>query len=114
MQDTFALARAAEAEPHPPDCHTTVNDGHGRIEIRHCRAIGDSEILAYVSVQSPWPDLRRLIEVESIRRIGIQRTIQTRYFISRGPPDAPALRAADGGPQCGGVLRARELPALGV
>ncbi len=55
VQATFALARAAEstptaaAEPHPPACHTTVNDGHGRIEIRHCRAMGDPEILAYVN-----------------------------------------------------------------
>ncbi len=100
VQDTFALARAAGAtstaagDPPPPDCHTTVHDGHGRIETRHCRAIGDPEILAYVNPQGQWLDLRSLLEVASIRRQGAQRTTQTRHFISSCPPDAPTLLAA--------------------
>ncbi len=92
VQDTCALARAAEADRLA--CHTTVHGGQSRIETRHCRGIGDREILAYVNPHDAWPDLRSLIDVESVRRRGTQRTTQTRHFISRGPPDAPALLTA--------------------
>ncbi len=67
VQDTCARARAAEATPPAvdrPDCHTTVNGGHGRLETRQCRVIGDREILAYVNTQRHWPDLRRRIEMD--------------------------------------------------
>ncbi len=65
-----------------------MHKGHGRIEIRHCRAIGDLAILAYVDPQGQWPARQSLIEVESVCRQGAQSTIQTRHFISRGPPEA--------------------------
>ncbi len=88
VQETFALARAEAPATVPSSYgeHKTVHKGHGRIEIRHCRAIGDPDILAYVDPQGQWPARQSLIEVESVCRQGAQSTIQTRHFISRGLP----------------------------
>ncbi len=96
VQDTFALARTedAAASPGPRARHTTVHGGHGRIETRHCRVIGDPDILQHADPHGHWPDRQSLIEVESIRRRGTQRTTQTRHFISSCPPAATALWTA--------------------
>ncbi len=84
-----AGGRLHAGRPGPP-----VHGGPGRIETRPCRGIGDREILAYVHPHDAGPDLHSLIAGESVRRRGTQRTPQTRPFLSRGPPDVPALRTA--------------------
>ena len=65
-----------------------MNGGHGRIETRQCRVIGDPDILAYVNPAGDWRDLQSLIEVTSLRRQDAQVTTVVRYFISSCPPSA--------------------------
>ena len=97
VQDTFALAHAAAAESPDTagwDLYQTVNGGHGRIETRQCRVIGDPDILAYVNPTGTWRDLQSLIEVTSLRRQDAQVTTEVRYFISSCPPQAQPLLTA--------------------
>jgi predicted transposase YbfD/YdcC len=70
---------------------TTTDAGHGRIERRRCRAIGDPAHLAYVDPDHDWPNLRSVVCIESTRRIGDAVSTETRHYLSSLPPDAPAL-----------------------
>jgi len=70
---------------------TTTDAGHGRIEHRRCRAIGDPDHLAYVDPDHDWPGLRSVICIESTRRIRDDVSTEARYYLSSLPPDAPAL-----------------------
>jgi predicted transposase YbfD/YdcC len=70
---------------------TTTDAGHGRIEHRRCRAIGDPAHLAYVDPDHDWPNLRSVVCIESTRRIGDEVSIEARHYLSSLPPDAPAL-----------------------
>ena len=104
MQDTFALAPAAAAESPDTagwDLYPTVNGGHGRIETRQCRVIGDPDILAYGNPTGTWRDLQSLIEVTSLRRQDAQVTTEVRYFISSCPPQAQPLLTAIRGHRAG-------------
>jgi predicted transposase YbfD/YdcC len=74
--------------------HTTVEKGHGRIERRRCRAIGDPDYLAYIDPDHAWPNLRSVVCIESTRRIGDDVSAEARYYLSSLPPDAPALAQA--------------------
>ena len=70
---------------------TTTDDGHGRIEHRRCRAIGDPAYLAYIDPDHAWPNLRSVICIESTRRVGDQVSTEARHYLSSLPADAPAL-----------------------
>ena len=70
---------------------TTTDKGHGRIERRRCRAIGDPAHLAYVDPDQDWPGLRSVICIDSTRRIGDDVSTEARYYLSSLPPDAPVL-----------------------
>jgi predicted transposase YbfD/YdcC len=70
---------------------TTTDAGHGRIEHRRCRAIGDPAHLAYVDPDHAWPTLRSVVCIESTRRIGDAVSTEARHYLSSLPPDAPAL-----------------------
>jgi predicted transposase YbfD/YdcC len=70
---------------------TTTDAGHGRIERRRCRAIGDPAHLAYVDPDHDWPGLRSVVCIESTRRSGGDAATEARYYLASLPPDAPAL-----------------------
>jgi predicted transposase YbfD/YdcC len=70
---------------------TATNAGHGRIERRRCRAIGDPAHLAYLDPDHAWPGLRSVVCIESTRRIGDEASTEARYYLSSLPPDAPSL-----------------------
>jgi predicted transposase YbfD/YdcC len=70
---------------------TTTDAGHGRIEHRRCRAIGDPAHLAYIDPDHAWPNLKSVVCIESIRRIGDAVSTEARHYLSSLPPDAPAL-----------------------
>jgi len=70
---------------------TTVDAGHGRIEHRRCRAIGDPAHLAYIDPDHAWPGLTSVVCIESTRRIGDAVSTEARHYLSSLPPDAPAL-----------------------
>jgi predicted transposase YbfD/YdcC len=70
---------------------TTIDAGHGRIEHRRCRAIGDPAHLAYIDPDHAWPNLKSVVCIESTRRIGDAVSTEARHYLSSLPPDAPAL-----------------------
>src|SRR3954451_7132151 len=70
---------------------TPVDAGHGRIEHRRCRAIGDPAHLAYIAPDHAWPTLKSVVCIESTRRFGDAVSTEARHFLSSLPPDAPAL-----------------------
>ena len=63
--------------------HTTVEKGHGRIDRRRCRAIGDPAYLAFIDPDGAWPHLRSVVCIESTRRIGDAVSIESRHYLSR-------------------------------
>jgi predicted transposase YbfD/YdcC len=70
---------------------TTTAKGHGRIEQRHCRAIGAPAYLAYIDPDHAWPNLRSVVCIESTRRIGETVSVEARHYLSSLPPDAALL-----------------------
>jgi predicted transposase YbfD/YdcC len=87
------VAPAAGTTLHLADVvpHTTVEKGHGRIERRRCRAIGDPDYLAYVDPDHAWPNLRSVVCIESTRRIGDAVSTEIRHYLSSLPADAARL-----------------------
>ena len=71
--------------------HATIEKGHGRIEQRRCRAIGDPEYLAYIDPDHAWPNLKSVIAIESTRRIGDVVSTEIRHYLSSLPADAKRL-----------------------
>ena len=85
-QDVRDLLEAGDAtglDGLPNDYATTLNKGHGRIELRECWAIDDPARLEYLSTDGEWPGLRSVVKVESRRDTEAGATVQARYYISR-------------------------------
>jgi predicted transposase YbfD/YdcC len=90
----FADADRAAGTPLPLGdlvAATTTDKGHGRIEHRRCRAIGDPASLAYIDPRHAWPNLRSVVCIESTRRIGDTVSTEARHYLSSLPPDAARL-----------------------
>ena len=58
----------------------TIEKGHGRIEKRVCTVTDDIDWLR--AEHSHWKDLRSIIEIESVRDIKGEVSIEKRYYIS--------------------------------
>ncbi len=79
------------------DYYKTEDKDHGRIEIRECWTISDSEYLGRIRNLSDWKDLQTIVMVKSERRIGQKRTNKVRHYISSLDGDAKqALKAVRG------------------
>jgi len=83
IKDLFAYA----AETDFVDCEhvKTVNKGHGRIEIRECWTLSQTEqadYFPYIRNLSAWAGFQTIAMVKSERRIGEVSTTEVRYFIS--------------------------------
>lgn len=97
VQQTFADADAAVGTTLPLAdllAHTTIDKGHGRIEQRRCRAIGNPDYLAFIDPDGVWPNLQSVVCLESTRRIGATVSIESRHYLSSLPADAAVLNAA--------------------
>lgn len=77
----FADARTHAIEDVITDEKQSVNKGHGRIEIRRCRVISDPDVLAWLQEGHHWPGLHAIGMVEAERRIGAQRSRESRYYL---------------------------------
>lgn len=77
-----------------PADHRTVDKGHGRLEIRTCRATDDPAIIAWLDPEGAWPGLRSIAAVTGERRIGETMTTETRYYLSSLPADATRIGQA--------------------
>jgi len=82
LKDLFAGYQAANFRDVPHDYHRTVNKGHGRIEIRQCWTLADSDSLDYLRQRRDWAHLRTLVMVVAERRLAAKTSRETRYYIA--------------------------------
>jgi len=95
LQDLFAGCLEVNFRQVPHGYARTVNKGHGRIEIRQCWTLSDPEFLDYLPQRTAWSKLRTVVMLRAERRIGEQRSLETRYHISSLANNAKLiLRAA--------------------
>ena len=76
------------------ETHRTVGKGHGRIEIRRVDTILTKGRLSPECQPESWKNLHCMIAVHATRRIGDQRTTETRFFLSSLPGDAEQIARA--------------------
>ncbi len=82
LVDLFGDDRAYGFRDAPYLHARTVNQGHGRLEIRECWSISDPEYLAQIRDRDRWAGVRSLVLIISQRPQGEEREIQERYFIT--------------------------------
>jgi predicted transposase YbfD/YdcC len=82
VKDLFAGCQEENFLQVPHDYTKTIEKGHGRIEIRECWTLADPEFLDYLRHRDAWPKLRALAMVSAERRIGTNRSRETRYYIT--------------------------------
>lgn len=91
VRDLFQGAQELGWEAVPFTHHKTLGKNHGRVERRACWAIGDPQALQYIQERPQWAGLRSVAMVKAERRMGDHTSVETRYFISSLPADAPRL-----------------------
>lgn len=91
IQALFEDERKHDFEGTPYDYAKTVNKDHGRIEIRQCWTISDPEYLVCIRNWKRWKGLKSLIMIVSERRIGEEKEIKTRHYISSMEGDAKKI-----------------------
>lgn len=69
----------------------TVDKDHGRIEIRQCWTTSDPEYLHYIASLADWKGLQSIAVIQAERRIGQEKTVKRRYFISSLESNAKRL-----------------------
>ncbi len=75
-----------------PVAHAETHEqGHGRIERRACWVTGDAAFLTYLDPDGRWAGLRSVRMVEAERRIGTERSVERRYYLSSLPADAKQM-----------------------
>jgi predicted transposase YbfD/YdcC len=87
-------AHFAQVQPTPfdkPDYHQTVDNDHGRLEIRHCWTSLAPKDLPNLSA---WKGLQTIALVRAERRLGDQLTVEDRYYISSLTNDAEQILQA--------------------
>jgi len=62
--------------------HRGVDKGHGRLEVRTTTLLDDPALLAWLNPAGAWAGLAGLARVVAERRIGGERSRETRYFIT--------------------------------
>ena len=88
VRDLFTTARAEQFKDVAHDYVKTTDKDHGRIETRRCWTICEPSELAYIRDLKDWAQLRSVVMLEAIRRIGQTTTTEIRYYISSLTPTA--------------------------
>ncbi len=81
VEESFQEAMASQFEGIAHDHAETVNKGHGRIEVRRNWVIDDAEVMGWIDSHHQWPGLVAIGMVQAERRIGGDRSEETRYYI---------------------------------
>ncbi len=81
VKDTFALARKDHFRDIEHQFYETIEKDHGRLEIRQHWLIDDLEQLTYLDQEGKWKGLQAIGMVVSERRIGLEVTTETRYYL---------------------------------
>ena len=75
------------------DSDTTMDENHGRIEVRTAWTIDDPDLIAALRTTETWPQLATLVKVQAERYIGDKHSVDARYYISSlKAPAAEMLR----------------------
>lgn len=74
----------------PTSRHRTVDGDHGRIETRTTTVIEDID---WLKERHPWPGLKTVVVVDSMREIGARTEHERRFYITSLERDAEALGA---------------------
>jgi predicted transposase YbfD/YdcC len=64
-----------------PQFYETIEKGHGRLEIRKYWLIDDTACLNYLDPEGKWRGLQAIGMVEAQRRIGLEVSSETRYYL---------------------------------
>ena len=87
----FRLAEQKAYENLEVTHHRTVDNQHGRMEIRECWAISGEESLAFMRNIGRWDGLETIIMIKSERQFEKKTEKSTRYFITSLKNDAKHL-----------------------
>jgi predicted transposase YbfD/YdcC len=72
----------------------TVDNNHGRMEIRECWAIDGADNLDFLRGAAEWPHLQTIVRIRSERRLNQKTEVKVRYFITSLANDARQILAA--------------------
>ena len=81
VKDTFTLAQKDQFRGVESQFHQTIEKNHGRLEIRKHWIIDDREHLAYLDHEGKWKGLKAIGMVVAQRRIGLEVSSETRYYL---------------------------------
>lgn len=89
----FKLAQQNEFTKVKYSYKRTVDNQHGRLEIRQCWAISGEESLLFLRGHAYWPQLQTIVMIEAERRFRrkVERTVN--FFITSLPNDAKQILA---------------------
>lgn len=73
--------------------HRTVDNNHGRMEIRRCWAVSGEDSLSFLRTYGDWPRLTSLVMIQSERQLKQKTTRETHYFITSLPNNARQILA---------------------
>ena len=94
VRESFAQAQARQFADVAHDTMAAVDKGHGRIEVRRHWVVTDPDELAWLQDQHHWPGLAATGMVEAERRVGTERSVETRYYLLSSSMTAEAFGAA--------------------
>lgn len=89
----FKLARQNQFAKVRHTYHRTVDNQHGRLEIRQCWAISGEESLAFLRGHGNWPQLKTMVMIESERRFKKKVERDVSFFITSLANEAQQILA---------------------
>lgn len=81
VEDTFRLAQPEPFADATVQVEQSIEEAHGRLEIRKHWLIDDVERLSYLNEDDKWKGLKAVGMVQSERRIGQEVERKTRYYL---------------------------------
>jgi predicted transposase YbfD/YdcC len=81
VKDTFTLAQKDQFRGVAHQLRETIEKNHGRLEIRKHWIIDDLEQLTYLDQAGKWKGLTAIGMVVAERRIGLEVSTETRYYL---------------------------------
>jgi predicted transposase YbfD/YdcC len=91
IADLFAGAAEVAYRDVPHAYTRTVEKDHGRLEIRECWTIADTEFLAYLRTVDAWANLTTVALVKRERRLNDTITTEQAFYIASLPNSASAI-----------------------
>jgi predicted transposase YbfD/YdcC len=89
----FKLAKQNEFAKVAHTYHRTVDNRHGRMEVRQCWAISGEECLSFLRGHGHWPQLKTIVMIESERRVKKKVKRKVSFFITSLANDARRILA---------------------